>query len=223
MNMTQTTSVAKIVIVDDHPTVREGLAQLISRQADLQVCGEAEDVESAMSEIASCDPDVVVVDMGLKNSSGLDLIKRLHEERPDTAILAWSMHEASLFGKRALKAGALGYVSKTEPTERVINAIRGVLNRTFPVDDFAPPVNRPARGKLPTAGSVEDLSDRELQVLQMLGEGLNMTQMTARTQLSSKTIETYRARIKQKLDLSSHAELMRCAVQWTIERRTKSP
>ena len=179
MNQTATKSAARVVIVDDHPTVREGLAQLISRQGDLQVCGEAEDVESALSEIANCRPDVVVVDMGLKNSSGLDLIKRLHEESPDTAILAWSMHEASLFGKRALKAGALGYISKTEPTEKVINAIRSVLTRTFPKEELTPIKNNSRRGKLHSSASVEDLSDRELEIFQMLGEGLNMTQITA--------------------------------------------
>jgi len=223
MNTTQATSAAKIVIVDDHPTVREGLAQLISRQGDLHVCGEADDVESAMSEVANSRPDVVVVDMGLKNSSGLDLIKRLHETWPETAILAWSMHEASLFGKRAMKAGALGYVSKTEPTERVISAIRSVLTRTFDVDEAAAPPKKPARLKSQGGCSVEDLSDRELQVFEMIGEGMDMAQMTARTQLSSKTIETYRARIKQKLELASHVELMRCAVQWAIERRTRNP
>lgn len=204
-------TVSRVVIIDDHPTIREGLAQHIIRLPEFEVCGMADDMDSALSLVERARPDVAVIDMVLKDSSGLELIKRLHESYPDVAILAWSMHEASLYGKRAVKAGASCYVSKMQPTEDVIAGLRSLLNGE-PRPATVTPRRKPAGD-----GSVEDLSDRELQVLQMLGEGMNMAQITARTQLSPKTIETYRARIKQKLDLKSNAELMRHAVQFVIE------
>lgn len=223
-SIADTQSVAKVFIIDDHPTVREGLGQILSRESDLLVAGFADDVEAALTGIAECEPDVVVVDVGLKTSSGLDLVKRLYEKEPRIAILVWSMHEASLFRSRALKAGALGYISKSQPTEEVIEAIRAVRRRGASLDDSAgaSEASSPRRSSgAAKAGrhAVEDLSDRELQVFQMLGDGMSMTQIVARTQLSPKTIETYRARIKQKLELGSHAELLRHAIQWSLERR----
>lgn len=224
-SMVSAPSVARVFIVDDHPTVREGLAQFIERQHDLSVAGFADDLEAALTGIAECEPDVVVVDMGLKTSSGLDLVKRLHEKDPRIAILVWSMHEASLFGSRAMKAGALGYVSKSQSTEDVIEAIRAVRRRGASLDDSVDECEAPSSRKSqysakPGRHSIEGLSDRELQVFQMLGDGMNMTQIVARTQLSPKTIETYRARIKQKLELGSHAELLRHAIQWALERKS---
>jgi DNA-binding NarL/FixJ family response regulator len=218
-------AVAKVFIVDDHPTVREGLGQFISRESDLSVAGFADDLDAALRGIAESEPDVVVVDMGLKTSSGLDLVKRLHEKDPRIAILVWSMHEASLFGSRAMKAGAMSYVSKSQSTEDVIEAIRAVRRRGASLDVSVEESEASSPRKSPSAAragghAVEDLSDRELQVFQMLGDGMSMTQIVARTQLSPKTIETYRARIKQKLELGSHAELLRHAIQWTLERKS---
>lgn len=217
----------RVLIVDDHPTIRFGLATFISRRDDMKVCGEAGDLGEAWSLLEAHDPDVAVVDLSLRDGSGLDLIKRIKAERPRTRIVVWSMFDASSYVERAMRAGAQGYVSKNEPTERVLEAIRQVhAGGTYPTELTALQTPKRYKAKKSTAASdsfVDELSDRELQVFQLLGEGFDMTRISQRMALSIKTIETYRARIKQKLNCPSRTELVRTAVEWVLRADQRPP
>jgi len=211
----------RVLIIDDHPAVREGLAARIARRLDMEVCGEAADVDEAMEAIARTQPDVAIVDISLKTGNGLDLIKRVRAENKDVRILVWSMYDASLYAERAFCAGANGYITKEEATDRIIAAIREVAAGKI----YAPDPELESRYQRATetgknSGSlVDELSDRELQVFQFIGEGLGMVQIAERMHLSVKTIETYRARIKRKLNQSSRTELVRMAVEWVLQSR----
>lgn len=214
------TRVARILIVDDHPTTREGLTQYLGRCTEMQVCGVADDISSAHAAVAELQPDLVIVDMNLRDSSGLEFIRQLRKVDQRIGLLAWSMHDKALFAARAIKAGASDYVSKMQSTEDVVTSVRRILrNESAPIQPklTTAKIGRGKKTRADGETTVEDLSDRELQVLQMMGEGMSMVQMTERTQLSPKTIETYRARIKQKLSLTNNAELMRHAVQFVLE------
>ena len=217
----------RVLIVDDHPTIRFGLATFISRRDDMKVCGEAGDLNEAWSLLEAHDPDVAVVDLSLRDGSGLDLIKRIKAERPRTRIVVWSMFDASSYVERAMRAGAQGYVSKNEPTERVLEAIRHVhAGGTYPTELTALQSSKRYKAKKSAAASdsfVDELSDRELQVFQLLGEGFDMTRISQRMALSIKTIETYRARIKQKLNCPSRTELVRTAVEWVLRADQRPP
>jgi len=212
---------AKILIVDDHPATREGLAMRISPQADMTVCGEAVDVERALELAQEAHPDLVVVDICLKNGSGLDLIKRLKLQDESIRILAWSMHDETVYAERALHAGALGYIDKAQSTDSIVGAIRCILNgKMYLSGHLADRLLRQSVSgaqRLPHS-SVDSLSDRELEVLQRIGEGLSTQDVAVRMNVTSKTVDTYRSRIKDKLNLRSGVELMRFAVQWVLER-----
>lgn len=210
----------RVLIVDDHPTIRFGLATFIARRNDMQVCGEAGDLNEAWNLIEAHDPDVAVVDLSLSDGSGLDLIKRIKAERPRTRTIVWSMFDSSSYVERALRAGAQGFIPKREPTERLLEAIRQVhAGGTYPTELAALQTTKRYKAKKSPAASdsfIDELSDRELQVFQMLGEGFDMTRISQRMALSIKTIETYRARIKQKLNCPSRTELVRTAVEWVL-------
>jgi len=212
---------AKILIVDDHPATREGLAMRIAPQADMNVCGEAVDVERALQLAEATHPDLVVVDICLKNGSGLDLIKRLKLQNDSIRILAWSMHDETVYAERALHAGALGYIDKAESTDSIVGAIRTILSgKMYLSGHLADRLLRQSVNgaqRLPHS-SVDSLSDRELEVLQRIGEGLSTQDVAVRMHVTSKTVDTYRSRIKDKLNLRSGVELMRFAVQWVLER-----
>ncbi|MBP7053401.1 MAG: response regulator transcription factor [Phycisphaerae bacterium] len=206
-----------IVIVDDHPIVRQGLAQLINQESDLLVCGQAEDAHEAMQTIRESDPDMVIVDISLKETSGVELIKDLKIQYPDLPVLTLSMHDETVYGERALRAGARGYIMKQEATEKVVTAIRRVLAGEVYVSNgmAAKMVSKLVGGPGRKTGSpVECLSDRELEVFRMLGEGYNTREMADKLHLSVKTIETYRAHIKDKLGLQDASELLRSAIRW---------
>lgn len=206
-----------ILIVDDHPVVRQGLAQLIDQEKDLEVRGHAEDAPQAMRAIKEIQPDMVIVDISLKDTSGMDLVKDMKIRHPDLPILILSMHDESLYAERALRAGAKGYIMKQEATERVITAIRRVLAGEIYVSDSlaAKMVTRIATGVAPSSSSpVESLSDRELEVLRLIGEGHKTRDVADKLHLSVKTIETYRAHIKEKLGFKDGNELFRYAVEW---------
>lgn len=206
-----------ILIVDDHPIVRQGLAQLINQETDLVVCGQAEDAHDAILAIRKYDPDLVIVDISLKDTSGVELIKDLKVQYPDLPVLTLSMHDEAVYGERALRAGARGYIMKQEATEKVVTAIRRVLAGEVYVSDgmAAQMVSKLVGGANKKPGSrVENLSDRELEVFRMIGEGYNTREMADRLHLSVKTIETYRAHIKDKLALQDASELLRSAIQW---------
>ncbi|MCU0914917.1 MAG: response regulator transcription factor [Planctomycetes bacterium] len=206
-----------VLIVDDHPIVRQGLAQLINQEKDLQVCGQAEDAHEAMQAIRQLQPDMVIVDIGLKDVSGMELIKDLKVQYPNLPVLTLSMHDEGVYGERALRAGAKGYIMKQEATEKVVTAIRRVLAGEVYVSNgmAARMVSKLVGGGTRTVGSPADsLSDRELEVFRMIGEGFSTREMAEKLHLSIKTIETYRAHIKDKLDLPDANELLRTAIRW---------
>jgi DNA-binding NarL/FixJ family response regulator len=207
----------KVIIVDDHPIVRQGLAQLINQEHDLEVCGQAEDAHEAMRTIRDLDPDLVIVDISLKDTSGMELIKDLKLQTPELPVLTLSMHDEAIYGERALRAGARGYIMKQEATEKVVTAIRRVLAGDVYVSDgmAAQMVSKMVGGGGKTSGSsVDSLSDRELEVFRLIGEGYSTREMAEKLHLSIKTIETYRAHIKDKLNLQDASELLRAAIQW---------
>jgi DNA-binding NarL/FixJ family response regulator len=210
----------RVLIVDDHPAVREALAGRIGRQADMEVCGEAADVGEALRLVADTRPDVVVVDITLKNGNGIDLIKRIKDRNDHVRILVWSMHSEALYAERALRAGALGYVNKDKATDRIVEAIRRVLKGKVYLSEAATErmLQRAIGGTRGiTRSPVEALADRELEVFHLIGEGVKTAEIAQRLHLSVKTVETYRDRIRHKLDLDDSAQLARYAMQWVLE------
>ena len=207
----------KVLIVDDHRIVRQGLAQLINQEKDLEVCGQAEDAYEAMQAIRALAPDMVIADISLKDTSGMELIKDLKVQYPNLPVLTLSMHDEAVYGERALRAGARGYVMKQEATEKVVTAIRRVLAGEVYVSDgmAAKMVSKFVGGGAKQTGSpVESLSDRELEVFRLIGEGFSTREMADKLHLSVKTIETYRAHIKEKMHLESATELLQHAIQY---------
>ena len=208
---------AKILIVDDHPLVREGLADLVNKEKDLVVCGQAEDAYQAMEAIRELKPDMAIVDISLKETSGLELIKDIKIQHPGLPILTLSMHEESVYAERALRAGAKGYIMKREATKKVVTAIRKVLRGQLYLSEKMTTrlVRKFVDGK-PEAGTspIDRLTDRELEVFCLLGRGNGTRQISEQLHLSVKTIETYRSRIKEKLNLTSASELLQHAFQW---------
>jgi len=220
MNPSATGRVARksrVFIIDDHPLVREGLANLINEQDDLIVCGEAEDSAQAITRLATARPDVALIDISLKNESGLELVKNLGVQFPRVALIVLSMHDEALYAERALHAGARGYMMKRETTKSVLASIRHVLKGGIYVSEKV--VNRMAArsGSLRKAAAsspVERLSDRELEIFRLLGEGRTPSQIACDLNLSLKTIQAYCARAKEKFGVTSLTELLRAALRW---------
>jgi DNA-binding NarL/FixJ family response regulator len=207
----------RIFVVDDHPIVRQGLTQLIDREPDLTVCGEAEDARAALERIAALRPDVVIVDVSLEGPDGLDLLKTIRAQDPHLPVLILSMHDESLYAERALRAGANGYIMKQEATDRVLTALRQILRGEIYVSERMAKkmvqhfVGRAVGVKRHT---VEDLTDRELEVFRLIGKGRGTRQIAEELHLSVKTVESYYAHIKEKLTLKNARELVQRAVQW---------
>jgi DNA-binding NarL/FixJ family response regulator len=211
----------RLLLVDDHPIVREGFAQLINHEPDLEVCGLASNAAKALDDIAALKPDLVIVDISLEGTNGLELMKHLHCANLGVPVLALSMHAEYLYAERALRAGAMGYVMKHSPTEEVLAAIRQVLRgeRYLSEKMRARMLDKLSTGAIPQNGSeIECLSDRELEVFQLIGSGRKTRQIAEQLKLSVKTVETYRAHIKEKLKLQDGAELVRYAVEWNQRR-----
>lgn len=212
---------ARIVIVDDHPAVREALASRIGRQPDLEVCGEAADMSEALRLVADTQPDLAVIDISLKTGSGIELIKRIKDRNDSVRMLVWSMHSESLYAERALRAGALGYINKDQATDKIVEAIRRVLEgKVFLSDAMAEKMLHRAVGggrKEVTRSPLDVLADRELEVFRLIGQAVKTAEIAERLHLSVKTVETYRDRIRQKLDLSHGTELAHYATQWVLE------
>jgi DNA-binding NarL/FixJ family response regulator len=205
----------RILIVDDHPMMREGLRQLIEREADLEVCGEAEDAVAALSLAESTSPDIAVVDITLRSSNGLELIKDLHIRAPKTAVLVLSMHDESLYAERVLRAGGRGYIMKQEGGKKIVEAIRRVLSGAVYVsDNISARILDSFSGRTQNKSAVESLTDREFEVFQLIGEGLSTTEMADKLHVSVKTIEVHRVNIKAKLNIATAQELIRFAVRW---------
>jgi DNA-binding NarL/FixJ family response regulator len=216
---------AKVFLVDDHPLVREHLTALLQAQADLAVCGEAADAPAALELIGRQTPDLVILDISLKGSNGLELIKSLKELRPRLPVLVLSMHDEMLYAERSLRAGALGYITKEEATVSILSAVRRVLGgQVYLSERMAGRLMRKmVGGATPELGSpLEVLTDRELEVFQMLGRGLGTRRIAQELRLGIKTVESYRARIKEKLRLADGNQLLQHAIQWVQsgDRRT---
>ena len=211
---------SRILIVDDHPLVRAGLRTLIDAEPDLSICGEVGNVRDAIEMVRDADPDLALIDISLEDGSGIELIKRLKVHAPELKMLVCSMHDESLFAERAINAGARGYVNKHQVTEQVLDAIRQVLSGRIYLSEkmVERVINGFAQKKDGAASSIEDLSDRELEVFGLIGQGLSTSKIAERLHLSVKTVETHREKIKRKLQLATGGELVRHAVQWHIEQ-----
>jgi DNA-binding NarL/FixJ family response regulator len=217
----QSSNAVKILIVDDHPVVREGLAAQIATQPDLRVCGEAEDVPGAVALADRTLPDVAIIDISLKNGNGIDLIRRLKARHPDLPVLVWSMYPENLYAERALRAGANGYLHKGRATRLLLEAIRAVLaGKVYVSGELADELlRRVVGGKAAERSPIERLSDRELEAFECMGNGLTTEAIAAKMHVSPKTVETYRARIKEKLGLCNVTELVQRATQWVLESK----
>jgi DNA-binding NarL/FixJ family response regulator len=212
----------RILVVDDHPIVRQGLALLINQEADMLVCGEAEEAMGAMHVLASSKPDVLIVDISLNGPDGLDLLKNVRTTHPTLPVLILSMHDESIYAERALRAGANGYIMKQEATEKVLVALRRILAGEIYVSDRI--ANKMLKHYITGSGtlrpsSIADLSDRELEVFRLIGEGHGTRQIAEELHLSVKTVESYQAHIKEKLSLRSARELMQHAIQWNMNEK----
>lgn len=220
-------SIKRIFIIDDHPLIRRGLRQLFVAEAKLTVCGEAASIAEAISGIKNCSPDLVIVDISLPDGSGLDLIKRLHVINPNLLMLVSSMHDERLLAERALRAGARGYVNKQEAPEYLIDAVNRVLSgRVYLSESLAEQLLMSSyTNEIDVKGfsPIEALSNREMEVFEQIGAGHSTTKIAEHLKLSVKTIETHRAHIKEKLNLTTSSELLRHAVQWSLEGAYNSP
>ncbi len=213
---------SKVLVVDDHPIVRQGLALLINRESDLMVCGEAEDARMAMQSIITDKPDIMVVDISLNGPDGLDLLKDIRTRYPELPVLILSMHDESIYAERALRAGAQGYIMKQEASEKVLLALRRILSNEIYVSERI--ANRMLQRYIGSPGegrpsSVADLTDRELEVFRLIGEGHSTRQIAEQLHISVKTVESYQAHIKEKLSLRSARELVQHAIQWSLDEK----
>ncbi len=215
-----TSSTVRVLLVDDHPIVRYGFARLLAAEPDIVVCGEAVDARAAIEALANA-PDVAVVDISLGAGSGIDLIRDLKDRLASLHVLVVSMHDELLYAERALRAGAAGYVMKHEATDKIVRAIRTVASGgTFVSEPVSTRlVQRVTTGGASHGSPLEGLTDRELHVLQLLGRGLGTREIAEQLHVSIKTIESYRARLKDKMKLRSGTELVRFAVKWAEERK----
>jgi DNA-binding NarL/FixJ family response regulator len=221
MNQSHQAGKRRILLVDDHPIVREGLAERINRESDLMVCAEAEDRHEALQAVPQAKPDLIIVDIALKTSNGIELIKDIHSRWPQLPMLVVSMHDEALYAERALRAGARGYLTKQEATHSILMGIRRVLGGEIYLN---PKTASTVLGRLAARhGEVTDsvvdlLAEREMQVFELTGHGLSTRQIAERLHIDVKTVETYRARIKEKLVLKDSSELLQLAIQWQKEK-----
>lgn len=216
------TSKRKVFVVDDHAIVREGLTLLINREADLSVCGVAEEMHSALRAIETLRPDILIVDISLNGPDGLDLLKAIRMREPGLPVLILSMHDESIYAERALRAGANGYIMKQEATEKVLVALRRIQSGEIYVSERI--ADRMLKNYITGSGtlrksSIGDLSDRELEVFRLIGIGHGTRQIAEELHVSIKTVESYQAHIKEKLCLRSARELVQHAIQWNMNER----
>lgn len=208
---------SRIFLVDDHPMVREHLAALLTREPDLIVCGEAEDAPTAVARIGQTNPSLIIMDISLKQSHGLELLKDLQAIHPGIAVLVLSMHDESLYAERALRAGAMGYITKQEATKNILSAVRKILAGEVYLSARMSErlMRKMVGGRAATSkSSVESLTDRELEVFQMIGRGFGTRRIADELRIGIKTVESYRARIKEKLRLTESDQLLQHAIQW---------
>ena len=208
-----------VLVVDDHPLLRQGLALLINQQQDMQVCGEAEEAHAAMQAVTQSRPDIIILDISLNGPDGLELLKSIRASDPDLPVLILSMHDEAIYAERALRARANGYIMKQEATEKVLVAVRRILNGELYLSDrMSNKMLQHYIGGAPSMiqSRISSLSDRELEVFRLIGEGRATREIAEELHLSVKTVETYQAHIKDKLALRSGRELIQHAIQWKI-------
>ncbi len=214
----------RVLIVDDHPIVRQGITRLINYEEELMVCGEAGNAKEAMETIIKEEPDLVIVDISLKGRSGLELIKDIKMRHENLPVLVVSMHDESLYAERVLRAGAKGYIMKQEPPEKILDAIRQVLvGKIFVSEKMREKMlQRYVLGSSQrNVSSVDQLSDRELEVFRLIGKGMGTRQIAKELDLSIKTVETYREHIKEKLNLENSSKLLQYAIDWVQNENPK--
>jgi DNA-binding NarL/FixJ family response regulator len=209
-------SPARILVVDDHPIVRFGIRQMISGEPSLSICCEADSADAALQWVQSSKADLAIVDLSLGQGTGLELIRRLHDASPNLPVLVLSMHDEALFAERALRAGARGYIMKQEAIAGLVHAIQQVLSGRIYVSDRLSQrvLGRLGRDDVSPGGHLGNLTDRELEVFEMIGRGLHTATIAEQLGVSVKTIETYRSNIKTKLNLKDAADLIRYAAMW---------
>jgi DNA-binding NarL/FixJ family response regulator len=215
--------VIRVFVIDDHPIVRHGFAQLFAVEPDLELCGQAADPRSALAALAAAAPDVVIVDVSLGDASGIDLIDDLKQLVPHAHVLVVSMHDEQLYAERSLRAGAAGYVMKHEAAGAIVRAIRTVAAGGLFVSEAvsARLLRRVATGARDESSPLGALSNRELHVLELIGRGLGTREIADLLHISVKTVESYRARLKEKMNLRSGTELTRFAVRWATDERKR--
>jgi DNA-binding NarL/FixJ family response regulator len=227
-NVPNNTPKTRIYIVDDHVLIRYGLRMAITEEPDMEVCGEAEDAARGLQQIVKLQPDLVLVDISLKGNSGLELVKSIRAFNPQIAIIVVSMHAETIYGLRAIKAGARGYVMKQEDSDRVITAIRRVREGGVSVSD-ALALQMLHRSSRPRAADDDDslarfLSDRELEIVNLIGNGMTTQEIAVKLHVSVKTVETHRAHVKDKLNLKNGTQLVHTCVRWVQEHQsTRQP
>lgn len=215
----------RVLVIDDHPIIRQGLALLIDREPDLVVCGHAEEIHSATHAIAALHPDLLILDISLGGQDGLDLLKQVRARDTDLPILVLSMHDESIYAERALRAGANGYIMKQEATDLVLTAIRRILDGQVYVPERVASrmLRQYARGTTVGAPSpLASLTDRELEVFRLIGDGSSTRQIADVLHLSVKTVESYQAHLKEKLGLRNSRELQHHAIEWALSEKAKT-
>ena len=213
----------RVLLVDDHPAIREAVADTINGTMDMEVCGQSSSSDGAFRLVEKLEPDVAIVDISLEDAHGLDLVQNIRSQYPDVKMIVFSMYDENVYAERAIRAGASGYLMKAEPTKRLIEAIRSInrgevyLSRRM----ASRILNKVAMGRTSEPNfAIDELTDREMAVFQMLGEGHSVQDIEERLNLSRKTIETYRRRAKEKLGFDTVSELLQYAVQWTYGQGT---
>ena len=208
----------RVLIVDDHPAVCEALADTMHTRPDLHLCGQTQSASEGFRLVGATHPDVAIIDISLEDAHGLDLVQNIRAQFPDVQVVVFSMYDESAYAERAIRAGALGYVMKSEPTQSVVEAIRCVMRgEVYLSRRMASRIlSKVVKGRGQNLGfAIDELTDREMAVFQMLGQGHNVEDIADRLNLSRKTVETYRRRAKEKLGFDTVAELLQYAVQWT--------
>jgi DNA-binding NarL/FixJ family response regulator len=216
----------RVFLVDDHPLVRQALRHVMQHECDMEVCGEADDRDAALKGIAAAEPDVAIVDLSLRTSNGLDLVKDLRDRHPKVLSLVLSMQDESMFAERAVRAGARGDISKQETPDKIMEAVRKVLGGEIywsekAAAQVASRIAAPFRRS--NGFAIEYLSERELQVFEMVGLGRSTNQIADSLHIDISTVETYRSRIKEKLNLKDGPELLQTAIRWSLARTNRAP
>jgi DNA-binding NarL/FixJ family response regulator len=219
----RSTNHIRVYMVDDHPAIREAIRDTIEGTIDMEICGESSSSDEAFRDIEELRPDVAIVDISLNDAHGLDLVQNVRAQYPDVRIVVFSMYDENVYAERAIRAGAAGYLMKSEPTKNIVEAIRSAHEGEVYLSSKMSSriLNKVAMGRTSEPSfAIDELTDREMAVFQMLGQGYSVQEIQDRLSLSRKTIETYRRRAKEKLGFDTVSELLQYAVQWTYGQGT---